>query len=242
MIRFLRSFLTISVFIIFGIGSLILGFIYIPICTLIVKKDKKRQHLVNIIHKLWKGYIHFLQSLSLIKIEVNNFFEPEGKIIAASHPTLIDILILIGLFPNSICLAKQKLMNNFFIGRIIKNVYITNDIDFNDFKHEADKALKEGFNIIIFPTGTRTVKGDILKIHKGCAMLQIFSGANILPVKIDCNYPFLQKNMPVYDASDKLITYNITLLPEIKLSDFTKDSEIKLRKAISEKIKFDFSN
>ncbi len=242
MIRFYRGILTVFVFIIFGIGSLILGFIYIPLASLFIKKNEKRHHLVNVIHKLWKIYVGFFVNLGLIKINIENYYEPKGVIIVATHPTLIDILILIALFPDSLCLAKQKLMNNFFIGKIIRDVYITNDIDIDDFKQEAVKALQDGFNIIIFPTGTRTVKGEKLKLHKSFAMLQIESGADILPVKIDCDYPFLQKGKPIYDAADRLINYNIKLLNPVKLADFSKESDIKLRKAISDKIKFDFSD
>lgn len=243
MVRFLRGLATVLIFVAFGIGSLILAFIYIPIVSIWIKKSQKRHHLVNIIHYLWNIYTGFFVNLKLIKIDVTNFYEPKGKIIVATHPSFIDILILIGLFPNCLCLAKQKLMNNFFMGKIIKDVYITNDIDVESFKAEAEKALKDGFNIIIFPTGTRTVEGEKLKIHKGAAMLQIETGADIIPIKISCDYPFLQKGKPIYDASDRTITYKIDVLPEIKLSDFGEiTSDIKLRKAISEKIKFDFTN
>ena len=79
-----------------------------------------------------------------------------GKIIVASHPTFIDIVILIGLIPNSTCLAKKDTLKNPLFRNIVKSIYIINDIDLDDFKTETDKFLKEGFNIIIFPTGTRT--------------------------------------------------------------------------------------
>lgn len=65
--------------------------------------------------------------------------------------------------------------------------------------------------------------------------MQIASGADIIPIKLECDYPFLQKGNPIYDASDRLITYTISQLDTIKLSDFDEKSEIKLRKAISEK-------
>ena len=151
-------------------------------------------------------------------------------------------MILIGLYDNSLCLAKKELLNNIFLKNIIKNVYIPNNVELDEFKKISTEVLNDGYNIIIFPTGTRTVEGEDLKIHKGAAALQIASGADILPVTIKCDYPFLQKGQPIYDASDRLITYTITQLDPIKLSDFDEKSEIKLRKAISEKIKFDFTN
>ena len=95
----------------------------------------------------------------------------------------------------------------------------------------------------LYQVGTQEVaalNGIDLKIYKGAAALQIATGADIIPVKIKCDYPFLQKGKPVYDAGNRVITYAITQLEPIKLSQFSEKSEIKLRKEISEKIKSDF--
>ena len=116
-----------------------------------------------------------------------------------------------------------------------------NNIDIDTFKEECVSALKDGYNIIIFPTGTRTTDIKNVSLHKGSALLQIASGADILPVKIECDYPFLQKNKPIYDAGKKVINYTIEVKPEIKQEQFFETSEIKLRKVISERIKFDFT-
>lgn len=239
--RILRGFLVVFSFIIFGTGSLILSFLFLPFAGIFFKNEQKREYFSKIIHKLWKFFTEFLIFIKIINLKIENFKNVKGKIITATHPSLIDIVILIGLFDNSLCLAKKELLNNIFLKNIIKNVYIPNNIDIEEFKTECVNALNNGYNIIIFPTGTRTSKSDEIKIHKGPALLQIASGADILPVKVECNYPFLQKNQPIYDAGNKPVTYTITVMSEIKLSQFSEPSEIRLRKVISERIKFDFN-
>ena len=239
MLKFLRGLGVIVLFSVFGVCSLFFGFVILPVYGLFVKN--KRGCFSHLIHKLWKFYTNLFVQLKLIKIDVKNFKQPVGKIIVSTHPTFIDIMILIGLYDNSLCLAKKELLNNIFLKNIIKNVYIPNNIEFDEFKRICTEALNDGYNIIIFPTGTRTVEGEALKIHKGAAALQIASGADIVPIKLECDYPFLQKGQPIYDASDRLISYTINQLDPIKLSDFGEKSDIKLRKAISEKIKFDFT-
>ena len=241
MIKFIRGFLVVMLFAIFGLGSLIISFILIPFSGILTKGRSKREYFSDFIHKLWAWYTNLFVILGLIKIETKNIEQMHGKIIVSTHPSFIDILLLIGIYENSLCLAKKEILNNIFMKNIIKNVYIPNNIELEEFKTICIDAINDGYNIIIFPTGTRTVKGEDLKIHKGAAALQIASGADIIPVKIDCDYPFLQKGRPVYDASDRLITYTITQLPSIKLLQFTETSEIKLRKKISSKIKQDFS-
>ena len=240
MIRFIRGLIVIMLFAFFGAGSLILSFILIPVGGIFIKGRKKREYFSHFIHKLWAWYTGVLISVGLIKIEQNNVEQMKGKIIVATHPSFIDIVILIGIYDNSLCLVKKEILNNFFMKNIVKNVYIPNNVELDEFKDICKAALDDGYNIVIFPTGTRTVKGEDLKIHKGAAALQIATGADIIPVKIECDYPFLQKNRPVYDAGDSVITYTITQLEPIKLSQFSEKSEIKLRKEISEKIKSDF--
>lgn len=242
MTRFIRGFLVVMVFTIFGIGSLLLSFLFLPIGGIFLQGEKKREKFSHIIHKLWHIYTQFFVVLNLIKIEKHEVKQVKGKIIVATHPTFIDILILIGIYDNSLCIAKKELLNNIFLKNIIKNVYIPNNIELDEFKNICTKTLNDGYNIIIFPTGTRTVEGEEIKIHKGSAAVQIASGADILPVKIVCDYPFLQKGKPIYDAGEKVITYSITQLEPIKLSDFNETSEIKLRNTICEKIKFDFTH
>ncbi len=242
MIRFVRGFSVVLLFSIFGVCSLILGFVFLPIGKIFIKHKNKRESFSRLIHKLWHFYTNLFVLLGLIKIKLNNFEQVSGKIIVSTHPTFIDIMILIGLYDNSLCLAKKELLDNIFLKNIIKNVYIPNNVDLEEFKKISTEALNDGYNIIIFPTGTRTIEGENLKIHKGAAALQIASGADIVPLTIKCDYPFLQKGQPIYDASDRLITYTISQLNPIKLSDFDEDSEIKLRKAISEKIKFYFTH
>lgn len=241
MIRVWRGFLICIVFAIFGLGSLLLSFCFLPIGGIFLRGNRKREAFSYIIHKLWHIYTQFFVVLGLIKIETVGVKPLRGKIIVATHPTFIDILILIGLYDNSLCLAKKELLNNIFLKNIIKNVYIPNNIELDEFKRICTEALTDGYNIIIFPTGTRTVKGEELKIHKGAAALQIASRVDIIPIKMECDYPFLQKGKPIYNAGERVITYKISQLEPIKLKDFDEKSEIKLRNAISEKIKFDFT-
>ncbi len=240
MIKFIRGFFVVMLFAIFGLGSLIISFVLIPFSGILTRGRSKREYFSDFIHKLWAWYTNLFVILGLIKINTKNIEQMHGKIIVSTHPTFIDIMILIGIYENSLCLAKKEILNNIFMKNIIKNVYIPNNIELDEFKAICIEAIKDGYNIIIFPTGTRTVEGEDLKIHKGAAALQIASGADIIPVKIDCDYPFLRKGRPIYDASDRVITYTISQSEPIKLSQFSEKSEIKLRKEISEKIKHEF--
>lgn len=87
--RVLRGFLVVMAFFIFGIGSLILSFVFLPIGCIFLKNNKKREFFCRIIHKLWKFFTGFLIFIRIINIKVENFKNVKGKIIVATHPSFI---------------------------------------------------------------------------------------------------------------------------------------------------------
>ena len=207
---------------IFGIGALFIGLVLFPVLALFLDENKRRKHYAEIIHKSWKFFIWVIEVTKVIGVRINgNLSDIRGKIVVASHPSLIDIILLIGQMPNSLCLAKKELLKNPIMRNIVKSLYIINDTDPEIFKKDAINALNDGYNIIIFPTGTRTQPGEIV------------------PIKIETDYPFLIKNHSPLDAGEKTVNYNITVLPEINISEYNVENigEIKARNHISEKIK-----
>lgn len=223
----------------FALGALVIGCIIFPVLSIFYKKKERREKFAQIIHNSWKFFIFVIESTRIIRVKADpELFNVSGKIVAASHPSFIDIVLLIGLMPKSLCLAKKELLKNPVMRNIVKSLYIINDIDAEEFKKSAVEALGEGYNIIIFPTGTRTRPDEPVKIHKGAAQIAIASGVEIIPVKITTDYPFLIKNHFPLDAGAATVNYNLSVKPAIRLSDFEPSlTEIKLRSRISEKIK-----
>ena len=239
--RLWRSLLITFLFSIFGAGAIFFNYILFPAISVFVKKENRRQKFCETIHKTWKYFTELMKKTGLIKVNFTNpekLNNPHGKIIVANHPSFIDIVILIGFLPNTLCIAKKEIKRNLFMGNIVKSLYLINDED-------NDKMLEEnqGYNIIIFPTGTRTTDGEDLKLHKGAAVMALHTGADIIPIHISCDTKFLAKHQKFYDAGDKTPTYTITVNNEIKISDFKEQNLTQIQKrnrinqAIKEKIK-----
>lgn len=238
--RIYRGLLVILEMSLFAIGALVIGWVIFPILALRYKGSERRRKFASIIHNSWKFFIYVMEKSKEIKVNITggSLADIKGKVVVASHPSLIDIILLIGNMPNSLCLVKNGILKNPFMSNIVKSLYIINDIDPEVFQKSCLDALNEGYNIIIFPTGTRTLPGEDVKIHKGAAQIAIASGVDIVPIKIQTDVPFLMKHHCPLDAGDRTVNYTLTVLPEIKLSDFPKDfTEIKLRNHITEKIK-----
>ena len=238
--RFIRGFIVLIQMIIFALGALCIGLFIIPISAIVLKGYNHRRFCANVVHKSWKYFTIVMQKFGSIKVETNgDFNDIKGKVIVASHPSLIDIVLLIGLIPNSLCLAKKDLLKNPVMYKIVKCLYIINDIDLEEFKEETKNALKHDFNIIIFPTGTRTLPNEEIKMHKGAAQISINANVDIIPITIETDFTVLRKNHFPLDCGLKTSLFKITRKNDIKIAEFKKEelSEIKLRKLLSEKIK-----
>lgn len=238
--KFFRSFLVLIEMIIFALGALKIGLVIFPIVSLFKKGTKRRECFANIVQEAWQLFILIMVKTNVIKINIKgNLSEINGKIVVASHPSFIDIILLIGSMPKSLCLAKKELLKNPIMRNIVKSLYIVNDIDIDLFIKNSTEALNDGYNIIIFPTGTRTKVGEKIKIHKGAAQIAIASKMDIIPIKITTDYPFLCKNSYPLDAGSNPINYNIEIQPAININEFLAQGldDIKLRNHISEQIK-----
>lgn len=236
----IRSLIVLIEMIIFAIGGMIIGMIIIPLVGVFHKDVKKRQVCSDIVRNTWIFFVKLLEKFGTIKLDIEgDFSNINQKVVVASHPCLLDIVFLISLIPNCVCLAKKAVLKNPCMRHIVKNIYIINDVELEEFLADTDKAIKDGFNIVIFPTGTRFLPNEEIKIHKGAAQIAINSNVDIVPITLKLDFPLLQKNHFPLSAGKKLITCKITRQNDIKISDYKNEEidNIKLRKILSDKIK-----
>lgn len=224
----------------FSVGALLLGLIIFP-CVKIFSNSTKDYKIKcsKIIHLTWRVLVKYLEFTGIINVFYDKKIgEIKNKIIVSSHPSYIDIVILIALIPNSLCLAKTSLLNNLIMKNIVQSLYITNDSSVEEFLTKSKEALDEGFNIIIFPTGGRTESGEDVHIHKGAAKLAIFSKYSILPIKITTSESILTKNHSIFQLGSNTVDFNLVMQDEISFSSFNENiSEISLRNRICSIIK-----
>ena len=124
------------------------------------------------------------------------------------------------------------------MANIVKSCYIVNDEDNEEFILNAKSILNSGYNLIIFPSGTRTENGKEIKLHKGASNLALKCGRDIVPIVINCSRKFLAKEQKIYDAGDKPIEFNIKINETIKINEIDANlTDIQKRNRINEIIK-----
>jgi 1-acyl-sn-glycerol-3-phosphate acyltransferase len=157
---------------------------------------------------VWLADVAGLFRVSIAAEDLRKLKNTRGHVVVANHPSLIDIVILFSLLPESTGFAKAAAARNLFYSRVVKSTFIPNDNPAEALQ-EGINALKKGVNVIVFPQGTRTRQGETRKLHRGSANLSLRAGVPVLPVRIKMNSPVLGKGQPWYDVGDKTVAYKI---------------------------------
>jgi uncharacterized protein len=162
------------------LNILLLGFILYPI-----KKTKKRRIINYIISKLAASalFMAFHLKKRIVNREKLNFESPAFFI--ANHVSFLDILITLKMSPKMIIVVKSWVYNSPFFGLLIRYsgyISITNGNEEN--LVTMKQRLEEGYSIMIFPEGTRSATGEILRFHKGVFFAAKELKTDIQPVVI----------------------------------------------------------
>lgn len=171
----------------FGISSLILAILLFPIMHVLsgFSETKFKKMVRKFNHRYFKIFVKLATILGGISLSVENkgaLTELRSKVVIANHPSLFDVVILFSLIPNADCIVKGELIQNKFISLIIKNLYIPNNIPFDDQLEHAKKSMEEGNNLIIFPEGTRSKPGEPWDFKKGAARFALYSKNDVIPI------------------------------------------------------------
>jgi len=222
--QIIRSIAVVLCFMFFGVGALFLRYIMFPLKKLTLKKDENIKIKYNeLLQKSWKFFVWLLTSLKIIRIEsqdIEKLKSIKNSIIVSTHPSYIDILILISIIPHATCFVAERLMNNIFFKGIVKLLFINEGQPVEKWSAEAAGMMQEGFNLIIFPMGIRHRKDEFPKIRRGAALLAQKLHKNIEMINMSTNFDFLQINQPIYKAGSETVVYSLEYRGEINTQEF----------------------
>lgn len=116
--------------------------------------------------------------------KVNENFEKPAVIIA-NHQSHLDLVCTLMLNPKLVILTNDWVWKDPIYGLIIRYAEFYPVSDGYDKNAERLKSLVErGYSIVVFPEGTRSEDGNILRFHKGAFQLAQTLNVDLLPVFI----------------------------------------------------------
>lgn len=238
--RFLRSIICVFVLFVFALFAFFLNTFVLPIAKMFFNETEYKYFASDVIHFLWgKVLLNLLKYSGLTNYNIKNYVELKSiknKVIVATHPSFIDIVILIGLIPRTTCFVKQELTKNPLLSNIIKSIFISNDVEIEELKKESKTMLDLGFNVVIFPSGTRHRNEEHPKLKKGASLIAINSHKNIVPVKMYSDGEFMFIHKPIYDVDKKRVEFYVEKLEEIDVTPFLEMDDIESKKTLTKEI------
>lgn len=217
-----RLFGTTLGFLVFGLAGLIIGLIVFPLTFVFVPDDRIRKvQSRQLIGKAFGLFIWMIKSLGVIDYRIEgreHIRHLPNSLIIANHPTLIDVVILISLFPQANCVIKYAVTNNPFMRSVVSAAdYITNS-EPQTLLDSSVNYLREGGSLMLFPEGTRSRQGEPIQFKPGAATVAIRSDATIVPVAIRCEPVFLHKDVPWHYVPLGKPQYLIRILAPIRVA------------------------
>lgn len=210
-------------FAVFGVGSLCLRVLVFPLLACLPGGAARHQRRARrTIGWLFWRFIRFMRVTGVLTYEVEGAerLGRPGQLVIANHPSLIDVVFLIGLARNANCVVKQSLFDNLFTrGPVREAGYIGNDGSLQMLETAA-ATLRQGQPLIIFPEGTRTPPGQAPAFHRGAAAIALRGAKIITPVTISVSPSTLTKHEPWYRIPHRRVHFRLRVGADIDPATF----------------------
>lgn len=217
----------------FGVGGVGIATVIAPLVHLSSRDQEKRQQRAQqVIRYSFKGFTEMMVKLGIMTYRVEGLEKLQNsrqELVIANHPTLVDVVVLIGLMQQANCVVKQALWSNPFTRGPIRSAGYILNAGSQQFVEDCVARLKEqgAASLLIFPEGTRTEKGERLnEFQRGAANIAIRANVPIRPVLISCTPSTLTKNEKWYHVPAQPFHIEIKVLDAIEVQDILGDSEI----------------
>ena len=171
-------------------------------------------------------YVRVARAMRLIRCDVSGMehWDPgASQLLLANHLTLIDVVILLSLFPQVDCVVKAAVTRNPVL-RVSAGTanYISNRAP-DELLGFCVERLNAGASLLLFPQGTRAIRGQPLKFRLGAAEIALRANAAIVPIAIDCYPQMLAKNVPWYRIPPSQPRFRITILPPVEATSLVPE-------------------
>jgi len=202
-----------SAFIAFWGGAVLLAWVVLPLTALGSRNARTRalrcQAVVAWMFRLFHGYMRVLR---LFEARVSPMPETpgptrtRGRVIVANHTTLVDVSAICSVYPNICCIVHGALARNPFLAPLFRLCgFVSAGRETRERVEALDRAcawIDRGFDVLIFPEGTRSVPGSLHRFHRGAFELARRAGVDIVPLVLRCEPSALSKGRPFWAQPD----------------------------------------
>ncbi len=212
---FLKSIFAFAYFVTGCIILTVLGFLF----KLNPFNKEKGKHVYHfILSKFTWSMMYIMANVKKNIIDKQNADFNTPAVIICNHQSFLDILSTVMLSPKLILLTNNWVWKSPVFGAVARmaDFYPVANGAENSIELLADR-VKNGYSVVIFPEGTRSVDGDIKRFHKGAFYLAEQLNIDIAPLLLHgTGYTMTKGDFLLKDG-----TITLKYLPRIKPNDTT---------------------
>lgn len=201
----------------FGLGGIFLSIYSITLMPLLpISKKIKMGWFHKVIAKFMKSvlYTNPFVKKKVINTTGEDFSKP--AVIVANHTSFLDILAVGMLHPKICFLVNDWVYNSPVFGKAVQRAdFYPVSSGIENSLEPLQKKINQGYSLMAFPEGTRSLSNKIKRFHKGAFYLANEFNLDILPVLIHGNSEVNPKGS--FIIKDGSIT--VEILPRIKAQD-----------------------
>lgn len=162
----------------------------------------------------FRFYLGFLQTFCACRFdlaELDRLRDARPLIVAANHPSLLDVVLIASRLPNAVCVIKAALLDRLLFGAAARLAgYIRNDAPL-EMVLAAREELRGGAQLLIFPEGSRTVEFPVDRFAPSAALIAWRARTPVQTVLIEFSTPYLGKAWPLFRRPSLPLTCRLRL-------------------------------
>ena len=215
-----RTLFTALSFSFFGLGSLLLGLLIMPGIHLIHGSRKSAQAASRAaVRASFRLFIWFMRSTGVLDYHISgNPSVPAGSLVVANHPSLIDVIFVMGFLPDTVCIVKDDLGTNLITRLVIRGTgFITN----RDPECMIDACVNYIANngiVLLFPEGTRTIPGELPVFKRAAGNVIALAHCPTTPIFLNISPPTLAKGESWLRVPASKVRYSMDIGTQIPAS------------------------
>lgn len=161
----------------------------------------------------FRNYLNLLERWQILTLEFVGFEEAHtwgSSLLAPNHPSILDAVMLMSRVPRLNCVMNARLeANPIMAGAAHLCDFVNNTGPLATVKSICHR-LQQGFNILLFPEGTRTKRPPVDPFHRAYTVAATRAGAPVRTILIECDSNYFGRDFYFFKPSPGTIHYRIT--------------------------------
>ncbi len=229
-----RVTLVVSAFAGFWSGAFLLSWIVLPLVTVLGLASQRRriracQRVVQVSFRVFHGYMRALGLLDArVTPEVPR--RPGGGpvVLVCNHTTLVDTTAIISEYPHTCALAKAPYTGSVVVGPLLRLVgHVSTDTSGS--LTCAVERLRAGFDLLVFPEGTRSPPRGLNPFRRGAFEIACRADVPVVLLLSRCEPSALTKDRAFWDQPDEVAVLSIRPTALLEPRDFGMDSRALMK-------------